>query len=420
MTRNDRSLVDVASFHTTEEILAKADQLLTRLPGHPDYPDEEVAEFGMIAGAIDQLTPEELLQVLKRGKVRVPAVYALDSDRLVRYVLYRWREPQVRAALTSGINLKHDKMSRAVQLGQLEQLPALYRTDGVFLSDVLVIRGGHFHRLPEVMTGWSPEERKHREAWYRYGQALMQRLLHQPPIIWQKCGFQKRRRLIQCIRRRDLQLQSMRRSLYQVGRERKVLISRVWQAEREAAAEMDRLAAELKRLQQELAEAEVRHAETAAAAADRWCAEVDAAQREVEALTRDFAEALAERSAWAPDTPLTGLAVTVVGDDARADGYRTLIEAAGGRFTHVSAVEKLNRVPEAVAGADIVILMTDVAKHAAEHRLRKAAGPGALILRCPKAGLASFDRVVRSEVLPRIVMRHAASAGLGGETHGVG
>lgn len=207
--------------------------------------------------------------------------------------------------------------------------------------------------------------------------------------------------MIRRIRRRELQLRSMRQSIYILSRERKALLHRIRAAERAAAAELEALTARLAQIRGELATAEMAHAAAMSELAARQAAELAAIEGRVRASLQDFADALAERQAWAPAAPLQGAVVAVVGDTAREAGYRVLVESAGGRFVHVSAIEKLHRVPDAVAGADIVILIAAAAKHQAEWMLRKAVSPGALVLRCPKAGLASFERVLRKEVLLR-------------------
>lgn len=93
---------------------------------------------------------------------------------------------------------------------------------------------------------------------------------------------------------------------------------------------------------------------------------------------------------------LAGQCVLCIGGrTGLVDGYRRLVEAAGGRFLHHDGgqEESLHRIDAAVAGADAVVCQAGCVSHAAYWRLKDACknlGKPCVFLRSP--GVTSFAR----------------------------
>lgn len=121
---------------------------------------------------------------------------------------------------------------------------------------------------------------------------------------------------------------------------------------------------------------------------------------ELLALTRR-GEALSSHQGAA--AALKGRTICVVGGDTRAAGYREIVEAYGARMVFASALEKLGQIEGAVSGSDGVVLIAAYATHKASGLVRQAAERyGRPVALAHNAGLATFERVLVSELAPRL------------------
>ncbi len=108
----------------------------------------------------------------------------------------------------------------------------------------------------------------------------------------------------------------------------------------------------------------------------------------------------------APASALKGRLICVVGGDTRVAGYREIVEAYGGRMVFASALGKLGQIDGAVSGSDGVVLITAYATHKASGLVRQAAERyGKPVALAHNAGLATFERVLVSDLAPRLSAR---------------
>lgn len=402
-------LTEIPGFYGQNQAYIAA-SLAAAYPESAQYTLRELAEFYAVASYLDGMSLRAIRSNLGERRIRIPPLIQDDPYRICRYLMSRWMEQDFRQALLTIPAIPEPRLVALARRNDPAEMARLLATDTPFTGLWLLIRAGLEERIADAVALLSPKEQERYGHVITAGRAHMYRLINEPFLL-RTLTMQERRGLIRRIRGRALRMRSMRRSIYALDQERRAVVAQARQAERAAMAELDHLAAELTRLQERLAEAERLHAEALARESSHFARQMAALQSERSALEHEFALALAERSAWAPCQFLQGLTVAVVGDEGRAASYASLIQSAGGRFHQVSALEKLNRIPEAVAGADVIILITAHAKHAAEHRLRKAASPRALFLRSPKAGVAALERLLQEEVLPRLLSGGQVAAG---------
>jgi hypothetical protein len=192
---------------------------------------------------------------------------------------------------------------------------------------------------------------------------------------------QRQKALSRRLQGHDRELKALQADLRQAQEKRRQWQREAQAAEADARSLADRAAEEVAaaeavqelsaRQQRELEEAEARHQ-----------ARVHDMQLQLARVRSEFAEALAQRGATSGVAPLRGLTVAVEGDEANREGYRALVESAGGRLT-------------ATGGADLRVAMG--AKSSAPD------SPG--VFRTEEAGLAAFERVLRWRILPTLRQR---------------
>lgn len=412
MARRRRLLEMVPSFAMADDLERLAHRLAARYPG-AEYDDQEATDFFVLAQCLDRVSRSHLLKILRASRFHIPPRLQTDVYRIGRYLVSRWQAPGMRQHLLRSLVGIDPKVMAPLRNADAATVWETLGKDGPIAALWALWESGMGDRIPEVLALFTPEE----EAIYRGALQVARLLLHKfitdPDLLERQIPRREQRRIIQQIRRRDLQMSALRRSIYSLSRERKALVARTRQAERAARSALDALSSQLERIRQEAADAEQAHATALAEQARRHAEEIGALQSQIQAAHAQFAAALAERRGRAPAASLSGKVVAVVGDEGRRAGYQALVESAGARMVHLNAVEKLNRIPEAVTGADVVILVTAHAKHSAERLLRKAVSPAALVLRCPKAGLAALQRTLQEEALPRLAARQVSAGAEG-------
>lgn len=104
------------------------------------------------------------------------------------------------------------------------------------------------------------------------------------------------------------------------------------------------------------------------------------------------------------ESVLRGRTICVVGGDTRVPGYRTIVEAHGGRMVFASALEKLGRIEGAISGADAVVLVAAYASHKASDQVRQASERyGKPVALAHNAGLATFERVLVTDLATKLM-----------------
>lgn len=418
MSKRNRILVDLDPLGDPVHLAERYNRYVSRHPEVLRHTDEEVSQFLSVAAALDDAPLDQIRIHVEGRSIRVPPWLWHDRYRICRFLLRQWLNPEIRRKLSEAVVLdKRSPSLQAARNGDLGRMVAGAEGFNWPLADIYPLC---VLNRPDLIEPYKAALSPERMDWYRanlaYGRYLMLRHVYECKGLGQLFGLAEQQKIVQRIARRELKLQSMRRSLYSLGQERKALTTSLRQTDQASREELAALIARLDRAQVSLAAAEGDHAAAVALRTDEYQRRMATLEHEIAATQADFAAALVERSRWMPVDLLGGLKVAIVGDTGREGSYRALVESAGGRLLQVSALEKLSRIPEAVATADVIILMTAIAKHQAEHRLRKAAPPSALILRCPKAGLGALERTLRTEVLPRIALHQTAGTGRrGGE-----
>jgi len=403
-----RPLLLVVRADNEMELVDEAERLARRYPVAMDLPLADVAEFYVTTSLLDQTSRERLLQALRSARVATPPALRFHAYRLGRHLLRRWGEPKVRSTLVGLYALGCEPgVKEGLQDPTPEVLRSLYADAGPMLSIYSLFTWKLEHLIPALSEALLPEQLRIFRAVQQVARVMMHRYLTEPEptqLTLTELRAAKRR-----IRRHDQTLRLGRRNLYKLGTGQKSLLRHIHHVIQRSQTEVDKLYAIRRQAENDLAQAEMAHAQAVVAAAARHKAERADLLAQIEFAHADFSAALAIRNEWMPSTLLQGKTVAVVGDEERAEGYRMLIEGAGGRFAYASAVQRLQRISGAVGTADAVILLTGGAKHAAEAKLRRSLGPDTLYIRCARMGLGAFERTLRTEVIPRLATRKTAA-----------
>lgn len=293
-----RYLLARPRFLTFDEWEQAEARWLAACPEAASYEEREVYEFLAAAHYLDFMGDRGLSRRLKRARIPFPPALTYDPYRLSRYLLSQWHNPGLRQTLHDEvILLDPEAISRIKRNRKLEDLVNLVTTHTPPVAFWMLRRYGMADRIPELMDALAPGQLTLNRVLLLFGRRLMHMCLTEPlpqarPSQWEK------QKLLRRITLRDVQLRSMRRSLYHLRRERKALLTRLRQAGADLPPELGCLASELQQLRQERAAAEARHAQALAELSQRFEREVAQAQAELQATTRECAEALALLRPW--------------------------------------------------------------------------------------------------------------------------
>ena len=188
-------------------------------------------------------------------------------------------------------------------------------------------------------------------------------------------------RLASRLKAQESQSRALRADAERLTRSRRDLARAARRSESELAELLERARAEVSAASEDLRRRQEAQARERAEVAARHAARVEALQRQLAAARREFAAALAERGAASGMLPLLGHRVAVLGDDTNSEGYRLLVESAGGRLV------------ESAAGLTVQMRAGG----------EQETPPGAFC--SPGGGLAEFERLLRSQILPALA-RH--------------
>ncbi|MDI3297646.1 MAG: DUF2325 domain-containing protein [Bacillota bacterium] len=179
-----------------------------------------------------------------------------------------------------------------------------------------------------------------------------------------------------------------------------------WEAER-AARKLEtgtaKLTGEVARLKRELAEARERIRELEEERDDLRAAVAHLA----DALRQERARAAAPRgtdpgAGTSKAKPLKGERVVVIGDDARAPEYRTIVEEMGGEFDFQPGFDRLGALPARLEWATLCVLITAYASHKAWGHVRAAEARGLRVILVDRAGADAFRRALESASMNKV------------------
>lgn len=389
-------------------------EMTARLPNRTTWAPDEVLLVSLVVQTFEAEGADHVAWVIRKCGLPVPPKIRHDRYRLIKYLLRDWSSPTVRERiLTKTMHVPIGALRRQFETLTPERALQIMRQSGApYLITPLRIVG--LDKEADALFAMLDEEGR---ALYRCDVLTAQIIAHR---LWREADpaastLRDRRILTQRLRRRTHKLQALRRSLYQLGQERKALVRLAWEAEQAAGQVLDHLIAQQSDLEARLAGLIMAHAERLATIQAKQAAEVQAARERLETRRAEYAEALAERRRWASRTPLTGQNILVVGDLNHDAGYRAVIEEMGGRAIIVDGLDRLGRIREVAPEADVAILISATAKHAAEATLASTLSPACIFLYCPRSGQASLERTIRTDLLPRQSSRRVAASQQGGD-----
>jgi hypothetical protein len=385
---------------------------LARYPGARDRSEAEMRFFFVVGHNLQAAELPSLASLAAdAGVVTHARAAGMTRHELSRRFVARWSDERVQRLLLEGcrfINAKELAVLRADPEGAAADLirkglPSIR----VFwmLEDL-----GHGSLIEQIRPDLEHYQELADRLYLTAARIAFDRFVLRPGLhLAMQRARRVRMRLARRLQEKQRRYRSLQVDLHALLRARKEARGRTHRTEQALDGQLALLQGQISALRQAEAAAEERHSAALSTMAHRHEAELAAMRGRLARQLGEYAAALAVLSSWTGARPLEGKAIAVVGDDSHAVGYRVLVEAAGGSFVHVTAMEKFGRIGSATAGADLVMMMTAHAKHAAEKALRKAVrGSRTLVLRCPTAGLAAFSRVLREEALPRLLQEQAA------------
>jgi hypothetical protein len=389
-------------------------EMAARYPGCTTWAPDEALLASLVVQTFEAEGADQVAWVIRRCGLPVPPKIRHDRYRLIKCLLRDWSNPTVRERiLTKTMHVPVKALRRQFETLTPEKALGLMRQSGApHLITPLRVVG--LHKEADAVFAMLDEEGL---GLYRCDVLMAQIIAHR---LWREADpaatpLRDRRVLTQRLRRRTHKLQALRRSLYQLGQERKGLVRLAWEAERATGRVLDQLTAQQAELEARLAGAIMAHAERLTTAQAQQAAALQVARERLEERRAEYAEALAERRRWASPHPLVGQSILVVGDLNHEAGYRAVIEEMGGRAIIVDGLDRLGRIREVAPEADVAILISAAAKHAAEATLAATLSPACIFLYCPRAGQASLARTIRTALLPRQIARTVAATQQGGE-----
>ncbi|HYF94810.1 MAG TPA: hypothetical protein VD969_21560 [Symbiobacteriaceae bacterium] len=297
MARRKRYLVlsDLASSKTAD--FAERQQAdFADCPAAARYSDEEAEDFLLVAMTYDFGVPgkrPDLGKPLRKVGISYPPDLTYDSYRMGRHIFRRWGDQQFRKLIIGRVMHVNAGSWGGVLRRKLTAVMEMVE-HYLLAAGVAALRlAGLDDLIPAVKSAFSPEQQAHYAAVLLYGKLTLHRFITEPeparaPSRWEQ------RKLLRRLRLRQVQMRSLRRSLYHLRRERKALLSRL-RALSEEAPEVRLLAEQLEAVEAERQAAESRHAEAAAAQRLQYEAAIAALRTQVEAVRADHAQALALR-----------------------------------------------------------------------------------------------------------------------------
>lgn len=270
---------------------------LASCPKAAAYDEDEVLEFMGAVWYLDHVRERDLIDVLKESRIPFPPAFTFDTYRLSRYLLHHWHKPEIREALHYQVRfVDTSAITRIRRTRVREELVRLVKNYTTPMATSMLRFNGLGELVPEMLKAIPAEWLSGHRALLHCGRLLMHQCLTEPPQP--RTTQWDRQKVLRRINHRDLQLQSMRKSLYRLRRERKALLDRIRRAGVNVPPELGQLAAELQNLRRERAEVEARHARALAdlhALFDRQVAE---ARAELTRVARECAEALSLLRPW--------------------------------------------------------------------------------------------------------------------------
>jgi hypothetical protein len=269
-------------------------------PAAAQYTDEEAEDFLGAALVLDNADPKGLVEFLQIGGIAFPPELAYDGYRLSRYVMHhKWANPVVRAALLDRVRIDWPGLERQNRQGNLRGWTKAAEHYGPPAVIALMRHRGLAAQIPEFMAALPPWQLERHRALLMASKLLLHRYLTEPEPPRQPTPWEQRR-LARRLRLRELQMRSMRSSLYKLRRERKALLNHMREVGRQKQPELDAYLAELEELRQARCEAERRHAAAMAEQARHHQETIARLRQQLAAAQQDYSAALQVRGTWLP------------------------------------------------------------------------------------------------------------------------
>lgn len=360
------------------------DAVEAELGNHPDaaaLSDDEAEQFVAVAWALLKAGPVAVAQICHM----VGVVPLHGTQRSVRRnivaVLRTWPAQRHRELLV--------KLPRFLGIGRLREIvrrPERYSwqmladawVDGdsiVWITQVMRATG-HQEEIPAFLEQFGDRATLERRALVASGKLIMKRVVWQGRATAQAQAerqAQQSRFLRQRLRQQESALKSLESDLAQVAQRRDALRQAAQNAQANARALLEQARAEAAAAEAELAQRQAAHAREITSLVGRCESRIQELSQRLTDLRLEQAAALRERGRNGMG-PLTGLTFSVTGLEADPQGCRALIESAGGRVVK--------------EGAQVQIAVG-------------SAGEGPFDTR--ETGLAGLERVIRSQVAPRLL-----------------
>lgn len=283
-----------------QQWVATQEERFTECPDAARYSDEEAEEFGAIFPQVEKAERRGLVHGMRRARMAFPPELAFDPYRLAWHILHRCQDPAFREAiLVRAIDWDFRRLGALARRGDTGAWLEFIDSAGPLTGFAVMRRNGLAHLIPELSAAFSPEQAARHRGLLLYIKRHMHRFYTQPEPSCQASRWEQYK-LKRRIRLRDVQLTSMSRSLHRLQRERKVLLVRLRETERQELPGLKALAAELDAIRKEQANAERLHAARLADQATRHRAAIAELQAQLASALQDYTRTLAERTAWLP------------------------------------------------------------------------------------------------------------------------
>lgn len=401
----------VPSYAYLEELLQ---EMARKCPGCTEWPADEALLVGALIHGLETQPAADTAWLIRHCGLPVPPTLRHDRYSLIKYFYSHWHDPVIRNRILTKATIIRGVERLKRELVDLTPAKANQLVRKLVPMNMFAVM--HQFGLKEQAEALLSMLDEEGLAYYRgdvlRGQMVCYKLWRETEP--QALPLRKRRELMQRIQRRNVTLRHLQHSLYQLNQNRKALVRMSWEAERGASQALDELIRRQEELQSKLEAVKKAHSNHLVYLRSTHAEALSGLRSYLEEHRRTLAEALAERRCWSQAQPLTGQTVVVIGDLGHAEAYQDVITALGGRPVVVDGLDRFGRIREVAPEADAVILITAAIKHSAGALLTATVPVGVPVLYCPRAGRASLDRVIRSELLPLLIARQAAISDQGG------